>query len=44
MSLQLYGEGQIEIARGVIMRTRKLGNNGPELTVVGFGARAIGGP
>lgn len=26
------------------MRTRKLGNNGPELTVVGFGAWAIGGP
>ncbi len=26
------------------MRTKKLGTNGPELTVVGFGAWAIGGP
>lgn len=26
------------------MRTRKLGKNGPELTVIGFGAWAIGGP
>ncbi|MCL5266800.1 MAG: aldo/keto reductase [Bacteroidetes bacterium] len=26
------------------MRTRRLGNDGPELTVVGFGAWAIGGP
>lgn len=27
-----------------MMRTRRLGNDGPELTVVGFGAWAIGGP
>ena len=26
------------------MQTRKLGKNGPELTVIGFGAWAIGGP
>lgn len=26
------------------MKTRKLGKNGPELTVIGFGAWAIGGP
>ncbi len=41
---EAYKSGDFENGEYLIMNKRILGKNGPELTVVGFGAWAIGGP